>query len=63
MVITETERFGPNGVDKMDFRILQAPTGNTFLNFISSNVRVFLPYVGIVKAGKDGKIVVVKQIP
>ena len=67
IIITETERLQAENDDTqlaVDFRILQPPTVEPFTKHISEPaIRVFLPYVGIIKAGKDGKIVTVGNIP
>lgn len=65
IVITETERYFSSSNDKLlDFRILQSPTYDPFIDRISSDdVRTYLPYVGIIKATKEGKISVLQNIP
>ena len=63
IVITETERLTDNVDVIVDFQILNPPTGEEFIKVISQpDIKSFLPFVGNIKAGKDGKIAVVKKI-
>jgi hypothetical protein len=64
IIINEAERLVEDGKSLIDFQILQPPTASEFNKFISQDdIRVRLPYVGIIKAGKDGKIVTIGNIP
>ncbi len=57
IVINEAVRLYKNTDIGVDFRILENPTYEPFIKRISSDdVRTYLPYVGILKSDKNGKI-------